>query len=79
MTHSAGQDYRDAYFNSLGSAEEQRTLGNQAPALIKRIKDAREIYSDLLREWELQDGTSEVIYIPTEANLPILEAVRRVR
>ncbi|MCZ6674072.1 MAG: CehA/McbA family metallohydrolase [Verrucomicrobia bacterium] len=50
------QDYRDAYFNSLGSAEEQRTLGNQAPALIKRIKDAREIYSDLLREWESEKG-----------------------
>lgn len=25
----------------------------------------------------LQDGSSEVIYIPTEANLPILEAMRK--
>lgn len=27
----------------------------------------------------LHDGSSEVIYIPTEANLPILEAVRKVK
>ena len=27
----------------------------------------------------LQDGTSEVIYIPTEANLPILEAARAIQ
>jgi len=26
----------------------------------------------------LQDGSSEVIYIPTEANLPILEAARKM-
>lgn len=26
----------------------------------------------------LQDGSSEVIYVPTEANLPILEATRRI-
>ena len=25
----------------------------------------------------LQDGSSETIYIPTEANLPIMEATRR--
>ena len=27
----------------------------------------------------LQDGSSEVIYIPTEANLPILEATRKIQ
>ena len=27
----------------------------------------------------LQDGSSEVIYIPTEGNLPILEATRRMQ
>ncbi|UCF13227.1 MAG: hypothetical protein JSW06_02940 [Thermoplasmatales archaeon] len=27
----------------------------------------------------LHDGSSEVIYIPTEANLPILESVRKLR
>jgi len=27
----------------------------------------------------LQDGSSEVIYIPTEANLPILEATRKMQ
>jgi hypothetical protein len=27
----------------------------------------------------LQDGSSETIYIPTEANLPILEATRKIK
>lgn len=27
----------------------------------------------------LQDGSSEVIYIPTEANLPLLEATRQIQ
>ena len=45
-------DYRAAYLNSQGSLEEQRTLGEQAPALIKRINDAREIYRDLRAQWK---------------------------
>ena len=52
----------------------------------KGVADANEIIGDSLKGNEaylrylwimgLQDGTSEVIYIPTEANLPILEATR---
>jgi hypothetical protein len=46
------EDYRAAYLNALGSLEEQRTLGMQAPALIRRINDAREIYDDLRAKWD---------------------------
>lgn len=45
-------DFRAAYRNALGSLEEQRTLGEQAPALIERIDDARQIYRDLSSLWE---------------------------
>jgi hypothetical protein len=53
------------------------------------VAEANEIIGESLRENEaylrylwingLHDGSSEVIYIPTEANLPILEAVRKMR
>ena len=53
------------------------------------VAEANTIIGDSLRENEaylrylwiigLHDGTSETIYIPTEANLPILEATRGVR
>jgi hypothetical protein len=45
-------DYRTAYLNSLGSPEEQRTLGEQAPALIDRINEARAIYHELHAQWQ---------------------------
>lgn len=45
-------DYRAAYLNSLGSLEEQRTLGEQSPALIERIEEARTIYGELLAQWQ---------------------------
>lgn len=53
------------------------------------VAKANKIIGDSLKENEaylrylwihsLQDGKSEVIYVPTEANLPILEATRRVK
>lgn len=62
---------------------------HKAEAEIERAKgvaEANKIIGESLRENEeylrylwiqgLQDGTSEVIYVPTEANLPILEATR---
>ncbi len=52
----------------------------------KGVAKANRIIGDSLKENEadlrylwilgLQDGSSEIIYIPTEANLPILEAAR---
>ena len=53
----------------------------------KGVAEANKIIGDSLKDNEsylrylwiqgLHDGTSETIYIPTEANLPILEATRR--
>jgi regulator of protease activity HflC (stomatin/prohibitin superfamily) len=64
----------------LAQAEVERAIG---------VAEANEIIGESLRENEaylrylwingLHDGSSEVIYIPTEANLPILEAVRKMR
>ena len=54
----------------------------------KGVAEANEIIGESLKENEaylrylwvkgLTDGSSEVIYVPTEANLPILEAVRKM-
>ena len=62
---------------SLAEAEIERARG---------VAEANEIIGESLRENEaylrylwiqgLHDGSSEVIYVPTEANLPILEAGR---
>lgn len=61
----------------LAAAEIERAKG---------VAEANRIIGDSLRENEaylrylwiqgLQDGNGEVIYVPTEANLPILEAGR---
>ena len=55
----------------------------------KGVAEANQIIGKSLRENEqylrylwilgLQDGNSEVIYVPTEANLPILEATRGIQ
>lgn len=62
---------------ALAGAEVERAKG---------VAEANKIIGDSLRNNDaylrylwiigLHDGSSEVIYIPTEANLPILEAVR---
>lgn len=54
-------------------------------ARARGVSDANKIIADSISEeyirylWVqgLNDGNSEVIYVPTEANLPILEATRR--
>lgn len=55
----------------------------------KGVAEANEIIGESLKENEaylrylwvkgLTDGSSEVIYVPTEANLPILEATRAMQ
>ena len=54
-----------------GVAEANRIIGES-------LKD-NESYLRYLWIQGLQDGSSEVIYIPTEANLPILEATRGMK
>ena len=54
-----------------GVAEANRIIGNS-------LKE-NEAYLRYLWIMGLQDGSSEVIYVPTEAQLPILEATRTVK
>lgn len=54
-----------------GLAEANNILGDS-------LKDKKE-YIQYLWVQGINDGTSEVIYIPTEANLPILEASRALQ
>ena len=64
----------------LAEAEVIRARGvAEANKIIGQSLKENEAYLRYLWIQGLQDGTSEVIYIPTEANLPILEAVRSLR
>lgn len=64
--------------NSLADAEVTRAEGvAKANKIIgESLKDNRE-YLHYLWIHNLEEGNNAVIYIPTEANLPILEAGRR--
>ena len=70
--------------------KESATLDAEAEVeRAKGVAEANTIIGDSLKDNEaylrylwihgLQDGSSEVIYVPTEANLPILEATRAVQ
>ena len=62
---------------SLAAAEVERAKGvAEANKIIGESLEGNESYLRYLWIQGLQDGSSEVIYIPTEANLPILEAAR---
>lgn len=64
--------------------ESAESLAQAEVARARGVAEANQIIGESLRENEaylrylwiqgLQDGSSEVIYIPTEANLPLLEA-----
>jgi regulator of protease activity HflC (stomatin/prohibitin superfamily) len=62
---------------SLAEAEVARARG--VAESIKVVGDSLQDYEEYIQYlWVqgLHDGSSEVIYVPTESNLPILEAVR---
>jgi len=62
----------------LAEAEVERAKGvAEANKIIGESLKGNESYLRYLWIQGLQDGTSEVIYIPTETNLPILEARNR--
>jgi len=62
---------------SLGAADIERAkAAAEANRIIGDSLKKNEAYLRYLWIQGLQDGNSEVIYIPTEANLPILEATR---
>lgn len=63
----------------LAEAEIARARGvAKANEIIGKSLHNNEAYLRYLWIQGLQDGSSEVIYIPTEANLPILEAARKM-
>lgn len=65
---------------SLAQAEVERAKGvAEANAIIGKSLKGNESYLRYLWIQGLHDGSSEVIYVPTEANLPILEATRNVK
>ncbi len=64
----------------LAEAEVSRAEGvAKANKIIGSSLRDNEEYLRYLWIHSLQDGKSEVIYVPTEANLPILESTRRFR
>lgn len=65
---------------ALAKAEIARARGvAEANQIIGKSLKENEAYLRYLWIQGLQDGSSEVIYIPTEANLPILEATRKMK
>jgi hypothetical protein len=64
---------------ALAEAEVERAKGvAQANEIIGKSLENNEAYLKYLWIQGLQDGSSEIIYVPTEANLPILEASRHL-
>jgi hypothetical protein len=64
----------------LAEGEVERAKGvAEANKIIGSSLQNNESYLRYLWVKGLNDGHSEVIYVPTEANLPILEATRRLK
>ena len=66
--------------SALSRAEVERARGvAEANQIIGESLQGNDAYLRYLWVQGLHDGSSETIYIPTEAQLPILEATRPVR
>lgn len=64
----------------LALAEVERAKGvAEANKIIGSSLKGNEDYLRYLWIHSLQDGKNDVIYVPTEANLPILEATRKLQ
>lgn len=64
--------------NALAEVERAKGVA-EANAIIGKSLEDNEAYLRYLWIRGLHDGSSETIYIPTEANLPILEAGRYIK
>jgi hypothetical protein len=65
---------------NLALAEIERAKGvAEANRIIGKSLEGNESYLRYLWIQGLQDGNNSVIYVPTEANLPILEATRGIK
>ena len=65
-----------AKFEALAEVERSKGVA-EANKIIGDSLKGNDAYLRYLWIQGLQDGSSETIYIPTEANLPIMEATRR--
>lgn len=82
----AEQNRQIAIQEALAKKEAATSLAEAEVERAKGVAEANRIIGESLKENEsylrylwiqgLNDGSSEVIYIPTEANMPILEATR---
>lgn len=64
----------------LAQADVERAKGvAQANAIIGKSLEQNEAYLKWLFIEGLKDKTGEVIYVPTETNLPILESTRKLQ
>ena len=64
--------------NAMAEVERARGVAESNKIIGEGLKDNEE-YLRYLWIKGLNDGSSEVIYVPTEANLPILEATRKLK
>ena len=69
---------REAEWNRQVTIEEAKGVA-EANAIIGESLQGNEAYLRYLWIQGLHDGSSETIYIPTEANLPLLEASRLLK
>jgi len=82
-------DRKVAIEEARAKLESAKHLADAEIARAEGVAEANKIIGESLKDNEsylrylwimgLHDGTSETIYIPTEGNLPILEATRGVR
>jgi hypothetical protein len=64
--------------NALAEVERAKGVSESNAIIGESLKD-NEAYLRYLWVKGLTDGSSEVIYVPTEGNLPILEATRKIQ
>lgn len=85
----AEQDRKIAIEEAKAKSESAKSLALAEIERAKGVAEANRIIGDSLKSNDaylrylwilgLQDGSSEVIYVPTEANRPLLEATRLVK
>ena len=85
----AGWDRQVAVEEAKAKLESSKHLADAEIARAWGVAEANKIIGESLKDNDaylrylwiqgLQDGSSEVIYIPTEAQLPILEATRSIQ
>jgi len=76
IVESARAEKDSATFKAVAEVERAKGVAEANRIIGDSLKD-NDAYLRYLWIQGLQDGSSETIYVPTEANLPIMEATRR--